>query len=177
MPSILVLTGPPGIGKTTVARLVADALPRSVHLEADTFWRFIRSGSVAPWLPEAHEQNEVVVQAVARTAAQFAAGGFDVVVDGIVGPWFLDPFRRCAAGAEVGLHYVVLAADLDVTIGRATSRGAHGLSDEDPIRRMHAEFASAVPHEHLILDAGSRTASDVAEQVLHAWRTGTNLVT
>jgi adenylate kinase family enzyme len=32
---VIVLTGPPGAGKSTVARLLADALPFSVHLHSD----------------------------------------------------------------------------------------------------------------------------------------------
>ncbi len=33
--SVLLLTGPPGAGKSTVARIVAERFERSVHVEAD----------------------------------------------------------------------------------------------------------------------------------------------
>lgn len=36
---VLILTGPPGSGKSTVARIVAERSERSVHIEADTFFR------------------------------------------------------------------------------------------------------------------------------------------
>ena len=73
---VLILTGPPGAGKTTAARLlVAAGSERAVHVEADRFFSFIASGYVAPWTPESHDQNTVVMRIVARAAAGYADAG------------------------------------------------------------------------------------------------------
>jgi ATPase family associated with various cellular activities (AAA) len=45
---VLILTGPPGAGKTTAARVLAERSERAVHLESDRFFHFIRSGYVEP---------------------------------------------------------------------------------------------------------------------------------
>ena len=39
------------------------------------------------------EQNLVVIEAFLEAAKRYARGGYDVIVDGIVGPWFLGPWR------------------------------------------------------------------------------------
>lgn len=38
----------------------------------------------------------VVIEAFLEAAKRFARGGYDVIVDGIVGPWFLDPWKKAA---------------------------------------------------------------------------------
>jgi len=75
--TILILTGPPGAGKTTAARrLVESSVSPAVHLHTDDFWHSIRRGAIPPYLPEAHEQNEVVMRVLAHAADGYAAGNY-----------------------------------------------------------------------------------------------------
>jgi replication-associated recombination protein RarA len=41
---VLILTGAPGVGKTTTARILAGRRDRAVHVGSDVFFEFIRSG-------------------------------------------------------------------------------------------------------------------------------------
>ena len=83
------------MAKRGIAGLLAE---RGVHLHADDFPdRYLKSGYVLPWLPEARVRNETVSRAIAACAFAFAAGGYFTIVDGIVGPWFLDLYRRAGA--------------------------------------------------------------------------------
>jgi cytidylate kinase len=91
--SVIVLTGPPGAGKSAVARLLAGSRAYGVHLHSDDFWRYIKRGQIAPYLPQARQQNQTVIDALARAASAYAAGGYQVICDGIVGPWFIGAFR------------------------------------------------------------------------------------
>jgi len=120
---IVIITGAPGTGKSTIAAVIAkeSSLNKSVNLHTDDFYHFLCKGAICPHLPEADGQNSVVIQAFLETAKCFARGGYDVIVDGIIGPWFLAPWIK-AAQEQYEVHYIVLRATKNETIKRAVGR-------------------------------------------------------
>ncbi len=163
MGSLLVVTGPPGAGKSSVAGVLADAAHRSALIEGDAFFGFLASGAIEPWLPGSNDQNTVVTRAAASAAGAFAMGGYMTVYDGVVGPWFLPSF-----GAATGLDrldYAILLPSVEVCVQRVATRRDHGFNDEPATRKMHAEFVRARVDDRHVLRSPLGDATAVAELI------------
>jgi hypothetical protein len=139
-----------------------------VHLHADDFWHFIRKGAILPYRPEAQEQNEVVMTVLAQAAEGYARGDYFVVVDGIVGPWFLHSFRKLRRP----FHYVVLRPPLDLAIERCRLRGGNTLTDPEPISTLHKQFSALGELEKHIIDTAGHSLNDTLTAVRSALTSG-----
>jgi predicted kinase len=168
---ILIVTGPSGVGKSVVSRLVAAAIDASVHVRIDDFMRFAVNGWVEPWLPEATHQNRVLGGAVVAAAMEFAQGGFTVVIDGVVLPDALAELAQAFRHRHVPLHYAVLRCNLDTCFERATLRDSAERPDAEGFARLHARFETAGDRQrHAVEAVGS--PEEVAAAVLAAFRAG-----
>jgi predicted kinase len=164
---VLVVSGPPAAGKTTVAALLCDRQSPSVHLHADDFWGFIKNGYVDPWLPNAHEENVVVIDAACTSTGVFARGGYRVVLDACLGPWFVADLMSLVG--EVTVDYAVLMPPIETVLHHLRARNDHGFTSEDAAHHMYREFATALPgFERHVIDPSGLTAMQTADAVLLA---------
>jgi tRNA uridine 5-carbamoylmethylation protein Kti12 len=163
---ILIVTGPPGVGKTTAVDTLAARSTRAVHLESDAFFRFIRSGYIEPWKRESHEQNRIVMRIVAQAASEYAAVGYLTIVDGIVIPgWFLEPLRDALHEAGHRVAYAVLRAPLSVCSARAQTRAGEPLGDREAIEQLWRSFSDLGDLEQHALDVGDLSPEEVADSL------------
>lgn len=92
-----------------------------------------------------------------EAAKRFARGGFDVIIDGIVGPWFLEPWLK-AVQDNYEVHYIILRATKEGTMKRAINRSK---LDEDAnielVEKMWEQFNNLGRYESNIIDTTNQS--------------------
>jgi len=123
-PTIFLLTGIPGAGKTTVARALAERFERGVHIEADALQRMVVSGGEWPKPPgpsgEAGRQLRLRYRNAALLARSFCEHGFTAVIDDVAIGERLQDYRADLDG--VPSYLVVLAPRVEVVAQRDAGR-------------------------------------------------------
>ncbi|GAB2808514.1 AAA family ATPase [Streptomyces daliensis] len=164
---VVVLAGPPGAGKSTVARRIAARHKRAVHLHTDDFWSYIVTGAIPPYQPASDAQNQTVLSVIAGATFTYASGGFVTVVDGVVGPWMLHHFRTAMTTApHTRADYIVLRPRRKITLARAMARTEPGaLVDHNPLGLMWDQFADLGPMEPHVIDTSEESIEETTERV------------
>jgi predicted kinase len=169
---LIVVSGPSGVGKTTVGCLVAAGFERSAHLDADDFMVSIVRGWIDPSLPDAAPQHQAVGGALAGAAFGFAEQGYTTVVSGHLFPEGVQGLAVGCAARGVPCHYAVLTADLETCRARATARGERRWPlVSDAFAQQHERFARLDVDQRHVLDATASPAV-VTDAVLAAFRAG-----
>jgi hypothetical protein len=99
---------------------------------------------------------------VTASACAYARGGYDVITEGIIGPWLLPQFRAACQRERRPVSYVVLRPSLEVTLSRATARTGGQLTDPDAIIGLSRAFTDLGPPERHVIDSGSQTPQQTA---------------
>lgn len=169
---MLLLTGVQAAGKSTVAQLIAERLPRSAHVRGDVFRRMVvggRAEMTPAGSPEALRQLRLRYGLMAHTADAYAAAGFTVVAQDVVLGGELA--RTAALFRTDPLLVVVLAPRPEAVAAREAARAKTAYGPAWSVRELDDVLHNETPRLGLWLDTSDQTPAETADEILaRAWQ-------
>ncbi|MET9951501.1 AAA family ATPase [Streptomyces sp. NPDC006339] len=166
-PGVVLLSGIPGSGKSTVAAALAARFPASAHIEVDELQNLIVQGGHWPTPdgdPEADRQIFLRARNAALLADSFATAGFLPVVDDVVVRRSHLGFYRSQVTTHP-LHVVFLAPGPDKAWERNNARHKRLTTNWSFLdEAMRAEL----PDEGVWIDNADLTVEETVDAVLKA---------
>lgn len=82
---LIILSGPPGAGKSTIADLLSKKFPKSAQFSTDTIRHFIKGGYIAPWEPGAETAKQLILadDISKEIVKKYISTGYVTILDGI----------------------------------------------------------------------------------------------
>lgn len=138
---VIVITGCPGIGKSTISQSLCKKLKRSLYISVDDLRENVISGYEFPakmdWNEETFLQSRLARKSALYIAKLYSDHGFDVVVDDTVYGKNIDKWLRSFAKGQLFVFH--LHSNLETVLKRNRMRKFGKLSDQI-IRLLHKEF-------------------------------------
>ena len=177
MAQILILTGPPAAGKSSVATALADRYDRVAHIPVDGLRHFITpTGYRAPGKPGFERQQALAIRNACALARNFMAEHFAVIIDDIVpGHEQLDLYLEELKESGAPIHYVRLLPSHDVCRERNQARHA----DRVPAERLdllYGEFEAAKDMPGSVIDSSSMSIEATADRLQDLTTSGESIV-
>ena len=137
MPILILLNGPPGCGKSTVAQMYVDDHPLALNLDVDMIRRLIGG-----WKARPQESGGLARQIALESAAAHLRERHDVVVPQYLGRTdFVEQLEATAAAAAGEFREIVLMTSRDTALRRFGERSS---AAAEP---THVEAEAMARHE------------------------------
>ena len=172
---MIIVAGPAGVGKSSVAEAICERFDRMMHIEVDLLRHWVKAGYRHPWLddPQATEQRLLAVRNATAVAREAVALRYAVVIDDVLVARTAGWYRDALEGIPTAVQLVTLLPDLETTLARDATR-PHPVPDR--VRALHEQFAREIAEGALpgaVIDSThDENAYLTADRVMDAVATG-----
>ena len=117
MATLYILTGPPGVGKSTISKRLSESLSKAVLIEGDDIYNQVISPHISPWKEGNH--LELFWRISLLTIQEYLKEDYNVVFNYIIDPEDLETIQN---KINHSIKFVVLMVQEDEIIRRDQER-------------------------------------------------------
>lgn len=169
MTNIVILTGPPGAGKSTINEILAKKIPNSAIVSSDSLRDFVKNGHANRNDEDWERQLYIGTDNTILLAKNFYKNGFNVFIDDIlIGEKFYQYFDNLK---ECNLKIFLLLPNKEVVAKRDLERGVWAMKERALyLREKFIEFAKE-ENRFSIIDSSAHTPEETAKIIENELKT------
>lgn len=161
---IFVITGPCGVGKSTISKIVASNIKNSALIEGDNIYNMVIGGRVKPWEDDG-TYLELFWENVLAITENFLKRNISVVLEYIIYPEHTKKIISKFREKNVDIKYIVLMADKNTILERDSSREIDCRMGERSIELLN-EYKKLNIENKYILDTTSLNKEEILRTIM-----------
>lgn len=165
MNKLYIITGPSGVGKSTVSRLIAESRIKSALIEGDEIYHLVCGGHVSAWKEGNH--LEVFWKNCIDLITNFLEKGYDVVFNYIISKEKVEELRKTFISAEI--KFALLLTDEETIQKRDSLRPVDCQMKERSIELLKS-FKNQNFCEDNILDTSNLSIDETVKTIINEER-------
>ena len=146
---IYIISGPPGVGKSTVSKELAATFDKSAVIEGDMIYLMVKSGLVAPWEDDGYYMDLFWDNIISLTK-NFMDRGITVVIEYVIFEEQLKKIADFLKARQINLKYCVLLAEEQTLRARDLSRKEIERTGDLSITSRNEFLSKNINQNHLL---------------------------
>ena len=161
MSTLYLITGPAGVGKSTVSNELVKKFSKSALIEGDDIYHFVKGGYVSPWMEGNH--LEVFWKNSISLINNFLNNGYDVVFNYIIETEKLEYLKDNINSNKI--KFICLMTDSDTLVKRDKERPLDCQMNERVLVLLDS-FKKKKYNDKYLLDTTSMSVDDVVNYII-----------
>lgn len=161
MNSLYIITGPPGVGKSTISKSLANKLTKSVLLEGDDIYHHVVSSYVSPWKEGNH--LDLLWKISLDNIKTYLDAGYDVVFNYIIDLDDLNKFEKISKSYNT--KFIVLLSSEETLLRRDKERPEDCRMNERCLILLKEFIDESYPNKN-ILYTDNISVEDITNKII-----------